>query len=234
MMDDHRLIERRTACATILGVGGALLGANALPAAEPTCPPEKPRAMNFNNRDFYDAAGRFKEQAAKEAYVALMKGAGYPISDHVLKNLWIAEFGLGRFAEVGLGGSFWVNSKEWNYASVEIFLLPGQMIPEHWHVAIQTEKVVPKMESWIIRFGTGYAFGEGEPTAHPQARIPRSEAQHTTVRKETVIQVGQVAGLARPEEKHFLVAGAQGAIVTEVSTFHTGAAVRFTNPAAKL
>lgn len=234
MMDDHPLIQRRAACATILGMGGALLGARALPAAAPTSLPEKQPAMKLSNSDFYDAGGQFKEQAAKEAYVALMKQAGYPISDHVLKNLWIAEFGLGRFAEVGLGGSFWVNNKEWNYASVEIFLLPGQMIPEHWHVAIPAERVVPKMESWIVRYGTGYAFGEGEPTARAEARIPRSEAKHATVRRETVLQVGQVAGLVRPEEKHFLVAGSEGAIVTEVSTFHTGAAVRFTNPAAKL
>jgi len=227
------LIERRTACAALLGIGIGPLPNRDARSAPPTDPALPGTALNFQNGDFYDARGLFDEEAARHAYVRLMRQAGYPVTSSIHQNLWVADFGLGRFTDVGLGGAFWVNSKESNYASIEIFLLPRQMIPEHWHVAIENQGIAPKMESWIVRYGAAYAYGEGEPTANPQSHPPRSEANHITVRKETVLEVGQVAGLFRPQEKHWLLAGPQGAIVTEVSTFHSGAAVRFTNPDAK-
>ncbi|MFV2067900.1 MAG: hypothetical protein ACC645_13080, partial [Pirellulales bacterium] len=60
--------------------------------------------------------------------------------------------------------------------------------------------------------------------------IHERESKHVTVRNETVLDVGHVTGLARPLEKHWQQAGPQGAIVTEVSTYHAGEAVKYTNP----
>jgi D-lyxose ketol-isomerase len=228
------LLERRTVCAALLGLGIGPLTPRKSKAAPQAAPDPSPASLRFQHRDFYDTQGNFDEQAARRAYFALMQHAGYPVSPSVRENLWVAEFGLGRFTNVGLGGAFWVNSKEWNYASVEIFLLPGQMIPEHWHVALEDQGVVPKMESWIVRYGAAFAYGEGDPAANARSRVPPAEAHHVTAWKETVLEVGQVAGLSRPEEKHSLLAGPQGAILSEVSTFHSAAAVRFTNPNAKL
>lgn len=226
-------IERRTACTTMLGVGGTLL-LGAQSSATPSHPlGNRAAELRCENSDFYDQGGQFLEDAAKEAYTRLMNAAGFPISDFVRQNLWVADFGLGRFTEVGLGGVFWLNEKKWNYASVEMFLLPNQMIPEHWHVAIESEGVTAKMESWVVRYGTSYACGEGEPTEYLQAKIHEREAQNITVKNETVLSVGQVTGLTRPLEKHWQQAGPQGAIVTEVSTYHAGDAVKFTNPEIK-
>ena len=67
-----------------------------------------------------------------------------------------------RFLEVGLGTVVWIGEKEANYTTLDIFLLPGQMIPEHSHLG--TDKGAPKMESWQPRRGMIYTFGEGEPT----------------------------------------------------------------------
>ncbi len=134
-------VERRTACAAMLGIGSTLvLGKKAISA------PGRSRNKNatklhFKNDDFYDQDGNFSEESAKQAYFKLMKAAGIPISDFVRQNLWVSDFSLGRFSNVGLGGVFWTNQKEWNYASIEIFLLPQQMIPEHWHVAIESEGI---------------------------------------------------------------------------------------------
>jgi D-lyxose ketol-isomerase len=177
--------------------------------------------------------GEFSQDAAKQAYFTLMNAACFPISDFVRQNLWVADFSLGRFNEVGLGGVFWTNEKKWNYASIEIFLLPNQMIPEHWHVAIESVGVSPKMESWVVRYGTSFTYGEGEPTTDLKANIHPHEAQHISVKNETVLNVGQTTGLTKPLEKHWMQAGQQGAIVTEVSTYHTGDAVKFTNPKIK-
>jgi D-lyxose ketol-isomerase len=225
-------VERRTACATMLGVGGSLLVGEKSHSAPRRSRGRKTAKLCFGNSDFYDD-GKFSEDAAKQAYYNLMKAAGFPISDFVRENLWVADFSLGSFNEIGLGGVFWTNQKEWNYASVEIFLLPNQMIPEHWHVAIESDGVTPKMESWVVRYGKSYTYGEGEPAKKVQAKIHEREAQHITVTNETVLNVGQTTGITKPLEKHWMQAGPQGAVITEVSTFHTGDAVKFTNPDIK-
>jgi D-lyxose ketol-isomerase len=233
-MDQNMKLNRRALCAGMLGVGGSLLaatGASARPRLfRPAAPATGPAVKNSG---FYDAQGKFNEKAAKDAYFRLMEKAGYPISDNVRKNLAVADFNLGRFSEVGMGFVLWVDDKEGNYASLEIFLLPDQVIPEHWHVAIEGEGVKPKMESWIVRWGSTFTYGEGEPTAKLGVKIHDSEAQYLTVKHETALKVGDVTGTKRAEEKHWQQAGPQGAIVTEVSTYHTGAAVRFTNPKIK-
>jgi len=233
MMSDKR-IGRRAACAAFLGVSGGLLTAGSALA--------KPRhykivaaasPLTFSNSQFYDAQGKFKEEAAKKAYFRLMEVAGYPISDRVRKDLWVTDFGLGHFVEIGLGGVTWVNEKEGNYASIEIFLLPNQMIPEHWHVPLEGENVKTKMESWVVRWGTTYTYGEGEPTAKIAVPIPKSQEKYVTVKHETRLNVGESTGVKKLGEKHWQEAGPEGAIVTEISTYHTGAAVRFADPSIK-
>ena len=59
---------------------------------------------------------------------------GYPISDTLKKKMWVLDFSLGDFARVGMAGIFWLNRQDYNYFGHEIYLLPGQMIPEHKHV----------------------------------------------------------------------------------------------------
>ncbi len=231
MKNDQR-IERRTVCAALLGTGASALFADQLHAeAKPKAKGQ--RRLKYKNSDFYTSDGKFDEAAAKAACLKLMDVAGVSVSDFVRENLWVADLGLGRFTEVGFGGVFWVNEKKWNYASIDIFLLPNQMIPEHWHVALESENVKPKMESWVVRYGTSYTYGEGDPTSKMGVKIHDREAKFVTVKNETVLGVGDVTGLTRPLEKHWMQAGPAGAIVTEVSTYHTGDAVRFTNPDIK-
>jgi D-lyxose ketol-isomerase len=234
-------INRRAACAGILGAGSGLLAAGSASAgpfrlrhsvAVPVTTAAQPTPA-LKNSDFYDAQGKFNEKAAKEAYLRLIEKSGLPMSDNLRKNLAVSDFSLGRFAEVGLGFMLWVDEKEADYASIEIVLLPNQMIPEHWHVAIDGENVKPKRESWIVRWGSTFTYAEGEPTAKLSVKIHDSEAKYVTVKHETALKVGEVTGIKKAEEKHWQQAGPQGAIITEVSTYHTGAAVRFTNPNIK-
>ena len=107
------------------------------------------------------------------------------------------------------------------------------MIAEHWHVALDGEGVKPKMESWIVRYGTTFTYAEGDPTPKLQAKVHESEAKYITVKHETALKVGEVTGIKRAGEKHWQQAGPEGAIVTEVSSYHTVAVVRFTNPNVK-
>ena len=179
------------------------------------------------NAEFYDTKGAFNQEAAKSAYLDLLRQAGYPATNAIAGKLWVSDLGLGRFAETGFGAIVWWGDDEHNFSGLDAFLLPGQTIPEHWHVAIRN--IPAKMEAWLVRYGEVYAHGEGEPTSAIKAKLSPAAAAQVTAKRERVLGVGDIAGLSRPLEKHWMQAGPQGAIFTEFCTFHAGEAVRFTN-----
>ena len=179
------------------------------------------------NDSFY-ANGTFLDEKGREAYFGLMKRFGYPIPPSVRDGMWATDFALGDFVHVGMGGIFWVNDEEEGYFSHEIYLLPGQMIVEHGHEACDSCKA--KHESWHVRHGSIYTFGEGDPTDKPLPfALPESQRDHITVGSWTEIREGEIGRLNRKTAKHFMIAGPEGAIVTEYGTFHDNAGLRFTN-----
>jgi len=197
-------------------------------------PARRARApLSFENRDFYGPDGKFNAEAAKSAYLKMAAQFGYPLTERMRKDLAVTDFGLGHFTDVGLAFVAWVNDKNAGYASLEVFLLPNQMIPEHWHVALPEQKVAAKMESWLVRYGSTFAYGEGEPSKEPSVKIHECQAKYVTVKHETPIRPGEVAGVGKPMEKHWQQAGPAGCILTEMSTFHSGEAVKFTDPKIK-
>ena len=145
-------------------------------------------------------------------------------------KFFVSDFNLKHFTEVGLGGVLWIADKPGRYSSIEVFLLPDQMIPEHWHVARPDDDVVAKMESWCVRYGSTYAYGEGPATEKPSVKVHPVQAKFVSVWHETAIRPGEVAGIQRPTEKHWQQAGSEGCILTEVSNYHDGAAIRFADP----
>ena len=211
-----------------VAVGAAAAGAAAVGAG---CDGLKRTGAVYKNAEFYAADGKYNQDAAKKAYFDMMDAFGYPISKNLRDNMWVQDFGLGRFTEVGMGGIFWINEKEGNYFGHEIFLLPGQMIPEHWHV--KTEEAGAKMEGWHLRYGGVTLFSEGDPTPGAEVLIPASERQFTTCRHVQVLKPGELGKLAKAEGKHFMVAGAEGAIVSEYATYHDNKGLRFTDPKVK-
>ena len=134
---------------------------------------------------------------------------------------------------MGLAYVLWVDDKAAGYASLEIYLLPGQMIPEHWHVALDDKKVAAKMESWLVRYGSTFVYGDGQATEKLGVKIHECQAKFITAMHETALRPGDVAGVTKPLEKHWQQAGPEGCILTEMSTYHTGEAVKFTDPKVK-
>lgn len=194
---------------------------------------EAKKVKKYHNADFY-TNGKFDVEKAKQAYWDMMNRFSYPIVPRLKDpkvGMWVADFGLGRFAEVGMAGIFWWNDEKYHYFGHEIYLLPGQMIPEHGHA--QLPNVAPKMEAWHVRHGMVYLFSDGPESAGAEQRIPASELKFTTCRHVKPHHPGEVEGLNRPEAKHFMLGGAEGAIVTEYATYHDGGALRFTNPSIK-
>ncbi len=205
-----------TAAALSLGFAGSSAGAADVPA--------------LKNEDFYKD-GQFQKEKAREAYHAMFKRFGYPVSKNLRENMWIADFALGDFVNVGMAGIFWYNDKPTNVFGHEIFLLPGQMIVEHCHV--QAGDVAPKREAWQVRHGMVCTFGEGEPKGVCPIKLPASQEKFITVKNWTKLEEGEVDDLKRATARHFMIAGPEGAIVTEYGTFHDNAGLRFTNPGVK-
>lgn len=203
--------------------------AHAQDAATPRAGRGRRELQIHPNEHFYKADGTFDVEKAKEAYYEMMRFYRYPIPERLRgEEFWTLDFGLGVFTEVGMAGIFWMNEKEDNYFGHEIYLLPGQMIPEHKHV--KTADAGPKLEGWQVRHGWIYTYAEGEPTPGVEERISPSHRECSHARNETKLMPGETAKLAGAEQWHYMKAGPEGAIVTEYATYHDGAGLRFAHP----
>ena len=132
---------------------------------------QKPYTKKYTNADFYHD-GIFDEAVAKRAFLDMFDHYGIPFTPFLEQNFWVADFGLGDFENVGMGGVFWINNPEYRYFGHEIYLLPSQMIVEHYHVP--SPGYPAKHESWQVRAGSVYNFGIGDPTPCPPA-LPESQ-----------------------------------------------------------
>lgn len=213
--------------------------------------PRKPK-----NAQFYAADGTLDQKALKAAYLDMLKEFGCPIPE-VLKTdaLWVCDFLQRDITKLGMGGVFWINEtgtygdngakaykgefkkQKFGYLGHEIYLLPGQMLPEHRHIG-GAEGYGPKMEAWQVRYGSVEFFGQykGEGTETPISDMPKSKRpwgygedwfKSTYVAKRTA-KSGQVYTLEDPESWHFQRAGSKGAVVTEYATYHNH--VEFSKP----
>ena len=186
-------------------------------------------------KDMFYKNGKFDEAAAKQAYFDMMENLGYPISDNLRENMWVSDFGLGEFPEVGMGGIFWAHENEHGVFGHEIFLLPNQMLIEHWHVA--GNNLPAKNECWHARAGVSYCFGENgeDASKYPNVKVPESQKKFITVNKVTPAcsKKGNVVWMGRLESRHYQIAGPEGAVVTEYGAFHSNDNNRYTNPDVK-
>lgn len=226
-----------TTCAAIALAGSVLVScgtSGSTPSNETnttTDMKKEPYKKKYTNADFYDAQGNFKQDVAKAAFLDMFEYYDVPFTKFMEKEIWFVDFGLGDFENCGMGGIFWENDAEAGYFAHAIYLLPGQMIAEHKHVDTDYPA---KMETWMVDKGWCYNFSEvGDPTPNAPA-IPASQ-QATTISKNWVKQeVGDIIKLKQIGTWHFLMAGPEGAIVSEWANYHDGAGLRFSNPKAAL
>jgi D-lyxose ketol-isomerase len=212
--------------------GSTLLGGCKDSGKENKMSTAKPKYQQYKNEDFYKTDGTFDAEKAKQAFYEMMEYFNYPILDRLKgEEFWVADFGLGRFAEVGMAGIFWVNNVKENYFGHEIYLLPGQRIPEHGHD--KNDKVVAKMEAWMPRHGSVYIYGEGTPTPGADADIPEAEKQYWIAKTKKKLLPGEIGELEKAGTMHWMMGGEEGAIVTEFATAHDGDALKFSNPNVK-
>ena len=186
---------------------------------------ENSNTLIFNNNDFY-IDGEFSVEKGKDAIIELMKFHNYPIYPDIRKKIFVNDFGTGKFSEIGISGIMWVNSKENKYMLMDIFLLPNQMLPEHLHSKPSDELTPPKAEGWLIRNGNSYVAEQGvNNLADFSIDIPNIHNNGTVNAKHIVMaNEGDFLELNNPSESpyHWQIAGAKGAIITEVACNHSG------------
>jgi D-lyxose ketol-isomerase len=183
--------------------------------------------IQFENAYFYDENGAFDEEKGKDAIIALMEYHGYPVYPDMRESLWVSDYGTGHYTEVGLAARMWVNHVEHQYMNMDLYLLPNQMIPEHWHLGgVQDGVAVPdKCEGWLVRHGSSYVMGEGEDNM--TITVPASHNNgEVTVKHQLLCVEGDYAKLNRPLAHHWQKAGPEGAILNETANCHCDAGVR--------
>jgi len=230
-MKKTQSISRRQALGTaVASAAGIVLAKGG--SAEASYAPAKAKVPMPKNEDFYDADGKFLEDKARQAYYDMFERFGYPNPEPQQKLMWVHDFGMGDFVHAGMAGVFWWNSKEYSYFGHSIYLLPGQQIPEHKHM--KTKDGPAKMEAWHCRYGMIHCLGTGPETKPMPIKLPKSKEPFRTVKNATRVMPGEVLELNELEAFHFMIAGPEGAIVSEYATYHDGAGLVFANPNGKL
>jgi D-lyxose ketol-isomerase len=184
--------------------------------------------------DHFYRDGKFDQETAKKAYAELFQFHNYSLRNVILDHpdFWMLEFGQNDFSNVGMGGIFFVNDKEHSYFGHEIYLLPGQMIAEHFH--LPAEDMPAKHEAWQVRHGSVWTVAQGGDKSKLPFVLPKSQEQYATCFDAKELKVGGQDALRKLDEPHFMMAGPEGAIVTEYASYHSGAGLRFTNPTVKI
>lgn len=186
----------------------------------------------FSNEQFYDAEGKFIEDKAREAILSLMEYHGYPIFPELKEKLWVSDYGTGQFTKLGLAAYLFVNNEKDQYMLMDLFLLPGQMLPEHWHLDGGSNPA--KLEGWAIRFGESYIVGEGEDNLSdfPEIVVPDCHMGGKVTTKHVVLaSIGSFTPQDIVYSRHWQFGGPEGAIITEVANVHTDIAVRHSDKA---
>jgi D-lyxose ketol-isomerase len=211
--------KQNDSCTTSAGCG-----AKPQADSEKSCCPKT--CLAFKNEDFYQN-GKFNEDAAKDAILKLMKFYNYPIAEKTRSQLWVSDYGTGRFTELGLAAIMYANDTADRYMLQDMFLLPNQMLPEHWHEK-PAGNLPAKMEGWLVRNGSSYIAGVGEDNlaSFPAIKIPESHTGGVTVKHVVKALPGDFVPLSKVFSHHWQFGGEAGAIITEVANVHVNQAVR--------
>jgi D-lyxose ketol-isomerase len=142
---------------------------------------------------------------AADRAAAMLAEAGIVLTPAERESIEIADFGLGRFEEIGLAVLVYVNTER--VCAKELVLLPGQTCPEHRHPPVDGEP--GKEETFRCRAGLVHL--------------------HVAGHDEIVLHPGEQFTI-EPDTLHWFQAGAEGAVVSEFSTRSRDESDVFTDP----
>lgn len=173
---------------------------------------------------------RKQYDAIRKEAVKYYEKAGIVLTDIEKETMEAADFGLGRFEEMGLILVTYINTER--CCAKEMVLLPGQTCPEHSHVPIPERGYPGKEETFRCRYGTVLLYVEGEENENIQAVKPKDAEQYFTAAHEIILHAGEQYTM-QPDTKHWFQAGKEGAVISEFSTQSMDEYDIFTDPAVE-
>jgi D-lyxose ketol-isomerase len=129
----------------------------------------------------------------RERAARALADAGIVLTPAEAESIELADFGLGRFEEIGLAILVYVNTDR--VCAKELVMLPDQLCPEHRHPPVGDDP--GKEETFRCRMG--------EVELHVEGRDP------VTLRPGDQFTIP-------PDTLHWFRAGPEGAVVSEFST----------------
>ena len=164
-------------------------------------------------------------EAARLQAAEILASAGIVITDSERESLEVADFGLGRFDQMGLIILVYVNTQR--ACAKELVMFPRQICAEHRHPPVGGDP--GKEETFRCRWGEVCLYIPGEPAHSSRALVPEDKKQHFTAWREVILRPGDQYTLA-PDTLHWFQAGDKGAIVSEFSSTSRDELDIFTDP----
>lgn len=153
-------------------------------------------------------------RAIKRRAVDMMEvKAGFALTDDEKASISVVGFGQEDYFSYGAAVIDTIMHPR--YGGRLIVFFPNQLIPEHWHPDVDGD--VGKEETFRVLWGTVYIYGPGEPSPGALERIPAGKEAVFTSRHEAILNRAEQR-TAPPQEKHWLIAGPEGAVALEISS----------------
>lgn len=162
---------------------------------------------------------------AQKRALAYMEKAGVVLSKKDRENVSVADFGLSDLERQGGQILTFFNTER--LSAKVIVLFPWQILPEHWHPALEND--IGKEEIMRVRWGEVYLYVLGEPTPHSKAKIPPGEKDYFTVWHEVILKSGDQY-ILKPQTVHWFQASRKGAVIDNYSSTARDLQDGFTNP----
>ncbi|MDD3959961.1 MAG: D-lyxose/D-mannose family sugar isomerase [Oscillospiraceae bacterium] len=166
-----------------------------------------------------------ERQEVKAKVLLMLNQAGIAVTDAEAREMEIAEYGMNRWAEIGLQILVYVNTER--CCAKELVLFSNQICPEHRHPPMPGSP--GKEETFRCRSGEVYLYVPGEKSSDPKGKVPTDKVPFFTVWHEIVLRPGEQYTLM-PDTLHWFQAGPEGAIVSEFSTRSHDETDVFTDP----
>lgn len=188
--------------------------------------------QHFSHLDSQEPLMSTLDIAAQQRNAAeRIRAAGIHLKDEEANAIEIADFGLGRFEELGLAIYVYVNTDR--CCAKELAMVPGQICPEHRHPSVDGEP--GKEETFRCRAGEVHLFLPGHKKDSGEKEfalslLPTDKHDTVTVYKHVHLLPGDQYTL-KPNTPHWFVAGSEGAVVSEFSTRSMDEADIFTDEA---
>ena len=143
---------------------------------------------------------------------------GFPLTSEELESIAVADFGLS--APEREGAQILTLFATDRISAKLIVLLPGQVLPEHWHPPVGAdpgkEEIVRGFHGTVMYFGDGVADQAGG-AARDDREVPAGKPDQYVCRYRTDLNPGSQI-IIPPGRKHWLKGGPQGGCIISFST----------------